>query len=376
MTAALDQVIPSPRHPLVDRDRMVTTAWYPWFRKIIDFVNGIANGELIVDGAISSRTLATGAVTADAIAANAITTEKLDVENLDVLNGTFGDLRTNNTGTRIQITDIDNEMRAYIDGVHVATIGADVIGHGAFIACTSPSEDWYPADFSNTSTTGGDLGTGGGALICQTIGGYCAQFTTTTTAAATAINAANVGVGGGHGQVGRSAALGGWSFYDVDGSGYGPFTGAHDAILFKATTIEPGDIVTDGAVIGRQLSDVLTEVHRSSGVNQPALGIYTRRYPILLEHVPPSMVGKSLAPWRETHDMAVINSLGEGCVNVCGLGGNIAVGDLIVTSAMPGKGMRQADDIVRSYTVARAREAVMFASETDCTQIACIYLCG
>jgi hypothetical protein len=77
-----------------------------------------------------------------------------------------------------------------------------------------------------------------------------------------------------------------------------------------------------------------------------------------------------------THNKVVINALGEGSINVCGEGGDIQVGDLIVTSSTPGKGMRQADDIVRSYTVAKAREAVTFDSPGDIETVACIYLCG
>jgi hypothetical protein len=77
-----------------------------------------------------------------------------------------------------------------------------------------------------------------------------------------------------------------------------------------------------------------------------------------------------------THDFVAINSLGEGQINVCGEAGTIELGDLIVTSSVPGKGMRQSDDIVRSTTVAKARETVTFDSPTQVKQIACIYLCG
>jgi hypothetical protein len=43
---------------------------------------------------------------------------------------------------------------------------------------------------------------------------------------------------------------------------------------------------------------------------------------------------------------------------------------------MAGKGMKQADDIMRSRTVAKAREAVTFTDPTQVKMIACIYLCG
>jgi hypothetical protein len=56
-----------------------------------------------------------------------------------------------------------------------------------------------------------------------------------------------------------------------------------------------------------------------------------------------------------------MNSIGEGQVNVCGEGGNLATGDLITTSSIAGKGMKQSDGIVRNYTVAKCRENVTFS---------------
>ena len=46
------------------------------------------------------------------------------------------------------------------------------------------------------------------------------------------------------------------------------------------------------------------------------------------------------------------------------------------SAGVPGKGMRQSDDIVRSYTVAKAREDVTFSDPTEVKMVACIYLCG
>jgi len=47
-----------------------------------------------------------------------------------------------------------------------------------------------------------------------------------------------------------------------------------------------------------------------------------------------------------------------------------------VASSLAGKGMKQSDDIVRNYTVAKAREGVTFSSATEVKQVACIYMCG
>jgi hypothetical protein len=43
---------------------------------------------------------------------------------------------------------------------------------------------------------------------------------------------------------------------------------------------------------------------------------------------------------------------------------------------MPGKGMKQDDDLLHNYTVAKARENVTFSSPTEVKQIVCSYHCG
>lgn len=163
-------------------------------------------------------------------------------------------------------------------------------------------------------------------------------------------------------------------FYATDGMG--PFTGFHDALLDKNSTAVPGDIVIDDRLIHRlDVSNTLFEVVISSQPAQPgAIGV--------LSDVRELDAGVGTMPYemwwqyQHTHDAAAINALGEGQINVCNEGGDIAAGDLIVTSSIPGKGMRQADDLVRSYTVARAREAVSFATPDEIKMVACVYLCG
>ena len=87
-----------------------------------------------------------------------------------------------------------------------------------------------------------------------------------------------------------------------------------------------------------------------------------------------------LSPQYETdsqiYNLMPVNSVGEGQINVCGEGGNINAGDLIVTSSTIGKGMKQSDGVVRNITVAKAREAVIFNNPNEVKTIACIYLCG
>lgn len=49
----------------------------------------------------------------------------------------------------------------------------------------------------------------------------------------------------------------------------------------------------------------------------------------------------------------VINSLGEGAIWVCNINGNLENGDFITSCEVPGYGMRQDDDLMHNYTVAK-----------------------
>ena len=69
-------------------------------------------------------------------------------------------------------------------------------------------------------------------------------------------------------------------------------------------------------------------------------------------------------------------AIGEGAMNVCGEGGDIVKGDLICSSNMRGKGMKQLDGIIRNYTVAKARQNVTFSSVDEVQQIAVYYYSG
>jgi hypothetical protein len=77
------------------------------------------------------------------------------------------------------------------------------------------------------------------------------------------------------------------------------------------------------------------------------------------------------------YKMGSVNALGEGAINVCSENGNIEAGDYICSSNTRGKGMKQDDDILHSYTVAKALESVNWDEESDSVKmIACTYHCG
>lgn len=198
---------------------------------------------------------------------------------------------------------------------------------------------------------------------------------------------------------GIASTQSGYAYYAETGT-IGPFTGAHDGLIAKTAIVEPGDIlVDDGLVAKKDISNTLFKVTASTQPNSPAIGIYVSSSELSEKNPPAAFIASisqepvfdadgniisevtkyELAPEfaaaQQDYDMASINALGEGQINVCGEGGDIQPGDLIVTSSIAGKGMKQADDLIRSYTVARAREAATFAPG-EVKQIACIYLCG
>jgi hypothetical protein len=193
------------------------------------------------------------------------------------------------------------------------------------------------------------------------------------------------------------AAGGSWAVYASSG-GYGPFTGAHDALLPLGAEVELGDILVDVECIARKgLSDTLFLVARADKPKQKsAVGVcvaapvaLSARIPAVFRRAPREEFRPSLAGFIvvDEHDpeydvlqgvyaLTIMNALGEGQINVCGENGDIEAGDYIVTSSMPGKGMRQDDDLLRSYTVAKAREAVTFDSPGQVKTVACIYVSG
>ncbi|WP_298929257.1 hypothetical protein [uncultured Ramlibacter sp.] len=207
--------------------------------------------------------------------------------------------------------------------------------------------------------------------------------------------------GNGHGVRGENAngssglvgPANGYDFYaEGSGTNYGPFTGSHDALVPIGTAVQVGQILVDVAVVERGgISSTICEVALSTTAGQPgAIGVASIVPRALNELIPnafidftagtdangnPSPKSSYLAACF-TYEHLAINAVGEGQVLVCNEGGDLAIGDLIVTSSTAGTGMKQADDIVRANTVARCREAVTFSGPGDIKTVACIYVCG
>lgn len=178
--------------------------------------------------------------------------------------------------------------------------------------------------------------------------------------------------------------------------GFTPFTGKHIGIVNIEDYIELGDILVDESVLAKfDISNTICKQVLSSIPNQKGvIGVAAQLEEVAghsdivgykenivqkgqgIQTVEKEPIIESLYTPLSTEKNIYVNALGEGQINVCNENGNIEIGDLIVTSSIPGKGMKQSDDIIRSYTVAKSRENVTFDYPGQIKQIACIYLCG
>lgn len=160
-----------------------------------------------------------------------------------------------------------------------------------------------------------------------------------------------------------------WDFYaSGTGGNYGPFTGSHEITLKTQDDILPGQIVscTGKAISGESISATIPEcVLSSKEKDSKVFGVYVQDFE---EHV-----------WcKEEARFAVVNALGDGHVLVCSEKGDIKAGDYITTGTSAGYGVLQDDDIVHSYTVAKAIEDVVWSEKEvsgyKTALVSCIYL--
>lgn len=208
-------------------------------------------------------------------------------------------------------------------------------------------------------------------------------------------------------------ANGQWGFYTADktysGSGYLPFTGSH--LVYSNEDLATYDIVScvdsfvvdvNNTLIYSTLADVNMDKKVlgvvSSASNDILNNISSNK--LICDYEDTDVVGISTYKIKDKYVEYVnslvnggykeitINSIGEGAIAVCEIGGNIENGDYITTSSVPGKGIKQADDVLHNYTVAKALETVEWDKQIvgngmcfeylgyKCKIIACTYHCG
>jgi hypothetical protein len=164
--------------------------------------------------------------------------------------------------------------------------------------------------------------------------------------------------------------LGSGSSYDFFASGsgtnYGSFTGAHEvkladdfpqvvrAGMIVSVTGETKRRVDNGTV---SLSSTLPAVRLSSTPNDKAVfGALVSEAPLPEGH---------WYNFSEGERFGIVNALGDGRVWVSNINGDIQAGDYITTSAIPGYGQRQDDDLLHSYTLGKATETVDWSSVVE-----------
>ena len=332
-----------------------------------------------------ANSVGSGGTTTTFIDGGAITADTLSVNKVqNNTSGTFNSFVTFGLGTGTGIG-------GYLSG-------------GAF---TSSNLSYYGLLAANTST-GFAIGAGTRNTTSADIGAIVAVgygnsgFTTFRTAAYL-----GTGISGGTFMSGGAGAIqtavtadirlayytGGtsYAYYIVSGAAY-PFTAGHDGLqLLSESTPEIGDLMVDVAVVAApNVNDSITQMTVTTSANQKGvIGVFTGVcgndfVPASLGYYTEGVQGcmnnfvmkPEYADIYSTYRPIGVNAIGEGKINVCGQGGDIAVGDFIVASDTAGKGMKQADDVFYSYTIAKSREAVTFSSPTEVKQIACIYMGG
>lgn len=366
----------------------------------VSYLGALAYASSLAADQIGAGTLAAGVIYAGSISAAQIIAGYMSADRVN--GGTI-------TGSSISI----NGGQFYVNGSSGAVSAGNFIGScSSFGNLANPSAPAINASAMSASSAPAIKATGGSGA--EAIFGYNSSGSSTShgmrgQGRVYASWTPPTGVSGGgstsvststiaSGIVGCTA---GYDFYaDGGGTNYGPFTGAHDVLIGLSDTIDLGDIVVDVECVARSgMSNTIFRVQRSSTPYQRgAVGVLSVFSGMLADHVPaafmlprelrtsddgPSFTVDAVDVISPVYDAlkdlylrGAANALGEGQLNVVAEGGDISIGDLIVTSSTSGKGMRQADDIVRSYTVARAREACNFSSSGEVRTIACIYLCG
>jgi cytoskeletal protein CcmA (bactofilin family) len=155
-----------------------------------------------------------------------------------------------------------------------------------------------------------------------------------------------------------------FSMVDVFETGVLNFTGKHRCNLKRSKrdcpSIQPGMIVScigtvcnlDGSR-DASIDDAIPEVDISTlRCDSNAFGVFVDFEPIgkAIFKLANFVFNRSVVHNRS---LAIVNSVGEGGMWVCDSSGVIKLGDLLTTSDVIGHAEKQADDIIRSYTIAK-----------------------
>jgi len=154
-------------------------------------------------------------------------------------------------------------------------------------------------------------------------------------------------------------------------SSLSPFTGSQ--YVSGSPEIAEGMVVysTGKMCFSSSISNALPEVNiTSASAEKRVFGVY---------------VGYSTSEFAHCSgsEMYLYNAVGEGGILATDQSGNISAGDLLMSSDRYGHAVKQPDDIIRSYTIAKATEDIDFSPLPTSSAygfksklIGCTYLCG
>ena len=163
---------------------------------------------------------------------------------------------------------------------------------------------------------------------------------------------------------------------------YISFTGAHKVFIDNTITnieslIEGMIMSSNGKITKYGISETTVTVNTSNIINDKQVyGIYSGCEYIKQENI------------SDKYTNYYVNSLGEGCILITNINGEIQNGDYITTCPIAGYGALQSDDILHSYTVAKCTETIDWAAISNSSSIlyngimyktylaGCTYHCG
>lgn len=164
---------------------------------------------------------------------------------------------------------------------------------------------------------------------------------------------------------------------------YETFTGSHNAKIINndVSKLKLGMILeSTGQLVGKStVTDAALVAQISTKArSKNVYGIYESHW------IPKE--NKKIKGWKDDEYVIGVAALGDGAVLVTDINGKVEAGDFITTSDIPGYGMRQGDDTLRNYTVAKVVESVNWDNVTETISFAgkkykvalvgCTYHCG
>lgn len=146
-----------------------------------------------------------------------------------------------------------------------------------------------------------------------------------------------------------------------------PFTGTH---IYKSQEDLP---------LGSSVSLTVASLALTTSASQAnCVGIVQRKVQATEEAPVTTSLGEVVTSGNVYYVAAVGDSI-KGDLRgfkVCNEGGDISAGDLLVTSSVPGRLMKQSDDVIRASTVGKAMQAVTFNDQGQADNVYGFLYCG